>query len=95
MTLSMFIGNLSAKEGVILLHGLCRSSASMKKMEKALQESGYVVENVSYPSRTAKIETLAEQAIGQALDSKKMKECSKVHFVTHSFIRRFVSEKLF
>ena len=80
----ILIGVLPAKEGVILLHGLCRSSASMSKMADALTDAGYVTENVSYPSRTNQIETLANNAIGTALNKKEIKACTKVHFVTHS-----------
>ena len=83
--LSVALGvNLQAKEGVILLHGLCRSSATMSKMERALQGAGYTTLNVGYPSRTASIRELASDAIGTALDSEEMKGCSKIHFVTHS-----------
>jgi triacylglycerol lipase len=76
--------NLHAAEGVILLHGLCRSDASMEKMELALTKAGFIVLNVDYPSRTAAIETLSEAAIGGALDDKRLAECTKIHFVTHS-----------
>ncbi len=55
------------QECVILLHGLCRTSRSMLPMERALAASGYRVVNVDYPSRTAAIETLSEDAIGRAL----------------------------
>ena len=56
----------------------------MEKMEAALKKSGYVVENVGYPSRKGEIKTLAENAIGAALKTEEIKSCSKVHFVTHS-----------
>lgn len=71
-------------EAVILLHGLCRSSASMKKMEHALVKEGYVVLNVDYPSRTAGVEVLSENVIGTALRSPRLAETSQIHFVTHS-----------
>lgn len=74
----------SAKEGVILLHGLCRTHASMSKMETALSTAGFIVHNVGYPSRTATIATLSEGAIGYAWASEKLTGCSKIHFVTHS-----------
>lgn len=73
-----------AADGVIVLHGLCRSSSSMVKMESALTEAGFIVENVDYPSRTASIEQLSDDAIGKALESPKLKACAKIHFVTHS-----------
>jgi triacylglycerol lipase len=71
-------------EGVILLHGLCRSSASMNKMESALAKEGYVVLNVDYPSRAARVETLSVKVIGDALRSNKLAGVSKINFVTHS-----------
>lgn len=75
---------LSAKDAVILLHGLARSSASMKQMERSLKKAGFVTENVSYPSRSAPIAELAEEAIGTALKSAQLRTCPKIHFVTHS-----------
>lgn len=78
------ISHATAQEAVILLHGLCRSSSSMDKLAKTLTESGYVVENVAYPSRQDQIKILAKQAIAPTLNKKKIQSCSKVHFVTHS-----------
>jgi len=75
---------LPAKEGVILLHGLCRTPASMAKMEKTLKKAGFLVENVGYLSRKENIKTLAEDAIGKALQKPHLMACTKVHFVTHS-----------
>ena len=69
---------------VILLHGLCRTSRSMVPMEHALRAAGYRVLNVNYPSRTAAIETLSEDAIGRALADAKKSGALKIHFVTHS-----------
>ncbi len=74
----------TAPEGVILLHGLCRSDASMKKMAQRLGDAGFVVENVSYPSRTADVETLAANAIESALANPSLADCPRIHFVTHS-----------
>lgn len=82
--LFLFAFPLHAQDGVVLLHGLCRTDSSMRKMEVSLQEAGFVVENVGYPSRTASIEALSDDAIGAALKSEKLKECPKIHFVTHS-----------
>jgi triacylglycerol lipase len=74
----------SAQEEVILLHGLCRTSRSMVKMEKALAEAGYRVRNVDYPSRTASIQKLAEDAVGGAVADCQADGATKIHFVTHS-----------
>lgn len=76
--------NVSAKEGVVLLHGLCRTKASMSKMEAALAKDGFVVDNVAYPSRSAKIGPLSEAVVGKALASHRLAQCTRIHFVTHS-----------
>ncbi len=73
-----------ASEGVILLHGLCRTDQSMAKMATRLEKEGFVVVNVDYPSRTAAVETLAREAIDTALRDPKLAPTDKVHFVTHS-----------
>jgi pimeloyl-ACP methyl ester carboxylesterase len=74
----------SRLEGVILLHGLARTSASMRPLEQALQASGYRVLNVDYPSRTRAIELLSDEVLGAALSNERLRDCAKVHFVTHS-----------
>ena len=73
-----------APETVILLHGLCRTSRSMAKMERALTNAGYQVQNVSYPSRTAHIQKLADDAIGKAVANCRRDGVTKIDFVTHS-----------
>ena len=86
ITLTMMTAamNLQAQEGVVLLHGMCRTADSMQKMETALQKAGFIVLNVDYPSRTASVQELSDAAIGQALVNPALKDCVKVHFVTHS-----------
>jgi pimeloyl-ACP methyl ester carboxylesterase len=74
----------TAREHVILLHGLCRSSASMEQMQSALTDAGYVVHNLDYPSRTAPIAQLADDTIAPALATCHAQGAEKIHFVTHS-----------
>jgi len=74
----------SAPETVILLHGLCRTSHSMAKMERALTGAGYQAQNVSYPSRTASIQQLADDAIGNAVGNCQRDGAARIDFVTHS-----------
>ncbi len=74
----------SAPEEVILLHGLCRTSHSMAKMEHALTNAGFRVQNVSYPSRTASVQQLADDAIGKAVADCQRDGAMKIDFVTHS-----------
>ena len=71
-------------ENVILLHGLCRTSRSMTEIQRALTHAGYTVWNVNYPSRTAPIQTLADDAIGQAVTNCLENGATKIDFVTHS-----------
>jgi triacylglycerol lipase len=73
-----------SSESVILLHGLCRTSRSMAKMEHALTRAGYTVHNVDYPSRTAHIQKLADDAIGKAITDCRENGATKIDFVTHS-----------
>src|SRR5581483_10114004 len=85
MTAAIISSSVSAaQEDVILLHGLCRTSQSMLKMDRALTEAGFKVHNVHYPSRTAKVEKLADDAIGKAVADCEQDGATKIHFVTHS-----------
>jgi pimeloyl-ACP methyl ester carboxylesterase len=83
-TLPLLASAVGNQEYVILLHGLCRTSRSMVPMERALAQAGYHVLNVDYPSRTAGIETLSEDAIGRAVADCEKAGAEKIHFVTHS-----------
>ncbi|MBI2813629.1 MAG: alpha/beta fold hydrolase [Opitutae bacterium] len=76
--------SLASSEHVILLHGLARTSRSMRPMAKALQAAGYVVHNIDYPSRGAPIEELAVRAIASAVADCGKAGASRIHFVTHS-----------
>lgn len=84
-------------ECVVLLHGLARSSLSMERMSWFLEENGYAVANIDYPSRDYKIEELATMAIESGLDQcTVMNSTDTVHFVTHSLggilVRYYFSE---
>ncbi len=75
---------LDAMEGVVLLHGLCRTSASMERMAAELTKAGYLVDNIDYPSRDTTVDKMSEQVIGAAMKSDKLAKCDKIHFVGHS-----------
>jgi triacylglycerol lipase len=75
---------VQSTENIILLHGLCRTTHSMTKMQHALTEAGYTVWNVDYPSRTALIQTLADDAIGKAVANCQQNGATRIDFVTHS-----------
>ncbi len=74
----------SAKECVILLHGLARSDSSMEVLENRLSKEGYLVSNVDYPSRDYPIESLADIAVEKGVSFCKRASAQKINFVTHS-----------
>ena len=73
-----------AAEGVVLLHGLARTSRSMTKLERTLISAGYVVLNVDYPSRQQPIADLSEYIFLRLSEDQRLAQCDRVHFVTHS-----------
>jgi triacylglycerol lipase len=81
---SVCAGQISNREGVILLHGLARTKHSMNKMEQQLKAQGFDVVNWDYPSRNHSIEKLAEDAMPAAIEACRKKGATTIHFVTHS-----------
>ena len=79
------VGEPKARECVVLLHGLARSSLSMERMKWFLEDNGYHVANVDYPSREHKIDELAPMAVEDGLaQCRSLGSVGRVHFVTHS-----------
>lgn len=73
-----------AEEYVVLLHGLGRSSLSMKRIEFFLTEKGYHVINRTYPSTQRSVEDLSEGYLADLMRSAVPTSATRVHFVTHS-----------
>ncbi len=69
---------------VVLIHGLGRSAKSLDKLAKVLDQKGFDVLNIDYPSREHDIETLTGRFIGPAILNHCRDINRKVHFVTHS-----------
>jgi hypothetical protein len=68
--------------GVVLLHGLAGNSRLLRKMERALQRSGFATLNLDYASRKRPLELLAEDIHpGVTAFAGNVGE---LHFVTHS-----------
>ncbi|MEO6036734.1 MAG: alpha/beta fold hydrolase [Verrucomicrobiota bacterium] len=74
----------TSTECVVLVHGLGRTSMSMKRLEWNLARAGYQTVNVSYPSRDRSVEQLAEVYLQDVVARKMVSAATKVHFVTHS-----------
>ena len=89
-------GFAQASECVVLLHGLIRSSSSMNKMQRELDEAGFVTANIEYPSRDHTIEELADLAVPDGLAAcREHDDIDTIHFVTHSLggilVRQYLS----
>lgn len=69
---------------VVLLHGLARTSSAMETLQTALEDHGYTVANVDYPSRGKPIEELSSIAIESGIQRCQELANDRVHFVTHS-----------
>jgi triacylglycerol lipase len=71
-------------ECVILLHGLARSERSLLRLESHLENDGFCVVNMGYPSREKTIQDLALDVIPRAIERCRTFNANNIHFVTHS-----------
>ncbi|WP_205749277.1 alpha/beta hydrolase [Desulfopila sp. IMCC35008] len=68
----------------------------MQRLEQALQNQGYHVVNIDYPSTEYGIEYLADMAVSNGISVCEEKGANVVHFVTHSLggiLTRYYLEK--
>ena len=72
------------REFVVLLHGLSRTSRSMRPIKKALEKNGFSTFNLNYPSRKKPIEELSEFVIEKINQNFSDTPVHTLHFVTHS-----------
>ena len=74
-------------ETVVLLHGLGRTASSLARLASAVERDGFRTVNLSYPSRTLPLETLARDWLPAQLAAHSVAleaAAPRVHFVTHS-----------
>jgi len=87
-----------SREPVVLLHGLARTSASMRPLAAALRSDGHPVCNIDYPSRAHDIATLAREYIAPRIRQCFPGHAGPVQFVTHSMggivVRRLAQDHL-
>ena len=84
-------------ETVILVHGLCRSTFSLKKLEWTLKCAGYDVINRSYPSTRLSVREAAENWLSPLVAAQSATDKGRrMHFVTHSLggivVRQYLKE---
>jgi len=72
-----------SRDGVVLLHGIARTSRSFRRMQAAMEDVGFATLNLGYPSRRKPLETLAED-VHPAISRFAGKIEGAVHFVGHS-----------
>lgn len=78
------LARAATADTVVILHGLGRTRWSMARLASGLERDGYRVVNLSYPSRTLAIESLATTWLPEQLRANGVEAASHLHFVTHS-----------
>jgi pimeloyl-ACP methyl ester carboxylesterase len=68
--------------GVVLLHGIARTSASLTRLERALRASGFATLNIDYASRRKPIAALADDIHPEV--ARFAERDAPLHFVAHS-----------
>jgi triacylglycerol lipase len=71
-------------ECVVLLHGLARTEKSLLKLEHCLEDEGFCIVNIGYPSREKTIQELSIDVIPVAIEHCRKLNATRIHFVTHS-----------
>jgi triacylglycerol lipase len=87
---------IKSRELVVLLHGLFRTTASMRSVERYLLKHGYDVVNISYASTSANIAELSQIVSEKINQIPNVDSYEKMHFVTHSLgsiILRYMQQK--
>jgi pimeloyl-ACP methyl ester carboxylesterase len=74
---------MTDRDGVVLLHGISRTRRSFRKMQAAIEATGFATLNVGYASRRHALETLAAD-IHPAITRFTGSLEGHVHFVGHS-----------
>jgi triacylglycerol lipase len=87
---------ISSRDCVVLLHGLGRTSLSMKGVEWYLKRRGYLVINARYPTSRISVEQISQRYLEPLLASHIPRSAAKINFVTHSqggiLLRHYLSE---
>jgi Alpha/beta hydrolase family len=71
------------RDGVVLLHGISRTARSLRKMQAAIEASGFATLNPGYASRRKTLQALAED-IHPDIERFTGAIEGSVHFVCHS-----------
>jgi pimeloyl-ACP methyl ester carboxylesterase len=69
---------------VLLLPGLGRTSRSLQRLQQRLEQEGYCVAALDYPSTRQPVEALASDHLAPAVERCRAAGALRIHFVTHS-----------
>jgi pimeloyl-ACP methyl ester carboxylesterase len=69
--------------GVVLLHGIARTSRSLRTLERALRGAGFATLNLDYPSREKPLDPLADHIHPAVAGFADLHE-GPIHFIGHS-----------
>lgn len=72
-----------SRELVVVVHGMGRTTRSMRPMVLALEEAGFDVANIGYSSLCCSIAELGA-AVQRELETTRLPQHEVVHFVSHS-----------
>ncbi|CAH1676762.1 Alpha/beta fold hydrolase [Hyphomicrobiales bacterium] len=73
----------TGRDGVVLLHGILRRAASMRRLEHKLAAEGYSVLNLDYPSRRESLSDIVD-GLHDRIAAFEAGLGGQLHFVTHS-----------
>lgn len=68
----------------VLVHGLARSSASMNKLARALNEAGWHTANIDYPSREFPVASLAPAVFNAGIEACRQLGAKRIDGMGHS-----------
>ena len=91
-----FAEEVERAQGVVMLHGLARSSECFKTMERALNKAGYKTLRIDYPSTTSPVEVLCRDHVAPKVKAFAKEVKGPLAYVTHSMggiILRFLAKE--
>ncbi len=72
------------KEIVVILHGIAKTSSSMRPVELAVQKEGYKTFSITYPSTDKNLDGIAAYLREKHMTKEFWQSAEKVHVITHS-----------